>query len=119
MPRAVAFFSPTFQAGRTGTHKAPNGARLDSPGSSAAEPWVAHRQRRAKPQRGAIHSLAGPAWRAESRPVGPAGIVMVTDPGLRRLSQLRPGLSNLAPFGAFLPTLWVGPLCDTALAIWR
>src|SRR5262245_4822940 len=77
-------------------HEAPKGARFDSPGRSAAEPWVS----KIRPK----EALTGAEFRAEncgyeeSRPVGPSRTG--SSPTLRRLSRLRPGLSNPAPFGA-------------------
>ena len=45
------------------------------------------------------------------RNLGPLGLPrhLCRDPGLRRLGRLRPGLSNLAPFGLFVERTWSSP----------
>jgi len=84
--------------------EAPNGAKFDSPGRSAAEPWVSRPKKRGSP--GAAQFRAAVPSRTQGIAARWAlSNFFIRHPGLRRLSRLCPGLSNFAPFGAF-PLAW-------------
>ncbi len=78
--------------------KAPNGARFDSPGRVSPGLTVSTISR--QPQRGEIPFHGRRSIARGISPLWGCAHIRVVYPGLRRLSRLRPGLSNLAPFGA-------------------
>jgi hypothetical protein len=80
--------------------KAPKGARFDSPGR--VSPGLAVSIISRQPQRGEIPFHGRCSMARGISPLWGCAHVQVAYPGLRRLSRLRPGLSNLAPFGAAL-----------------
>src|SRR5689334_11892474 len=84
--------------------QAPTGARFDSPGRSRRSPGYAETKGR-KAQRAEIPD-GELAQRAQGN-LAPLGLLLIGGPPTQGSAALRPGLSNLAPFGAFsLARVW-------------
>ena len=66
---------------------APNGARYESPGRSAAEPWVTGRPNPKSPER-ARYTLRGPSGQTQTTRVP---LRMPTGPGYRSAAPFRGG----------------------------
>src|SRR6516164_5194461 len=82
------------QKPRTGRDSIAQGAAKRSPGLRSIKC--------VSPKGARFPSLTRNVGVVEFPPVGAFTELRVANPGLRRLSRLRTGLSNLAPFGAFI-----------------